>query len=87
MTAAQNRSVFRNLSKTAGGWISTSRRALVVRVPMRALTGLAATVIDAPDPRTEVVLVAFAIRAPARADTGRTSAGFCSRYGFEFHGR
>jgi hypothetical protein len=85
VTAAEDQSVFRNLLKTASGWISTSRRALVVRVPMRTLTGLDAAVIDAPDPRTEVVLVAFAIRAPALTWTGHTSAGFDCRHGFEFH--
>ncbi len=86
MTAAEDRSVFRNLLKTAGGWISTSRRALVVRVPMRALTGLGEAVIAAPRTRATMMFVASAVSAPAPARTGLTSAGFGSRYGFEFHG-
>ena len=47
---------------------------------------LSDTVIAAPRTSASVMFVAPAMSAPAFTRTGRTSAGFGSGYGFEFHG-
>src|SRR5215469_14002726 len=58
-----------------GGWFRTSRRTAVVPFTVRTLTAKGKTVVDASESRAKVILVAFAVRAPASARTWRTLAG------------
>src|SRR5271157_846862 len=64
-----------------------SPAALVDRViGMETEARLSDTVIAAPRTSASMMFVASAMRAPAHTRTGRTSAGFGSCHGFEFHG-
>ena len=47
----------------------------VVRVSVGTFTGHGTIVVDAPGPRTEMVLVALAVRTPPGTGTRRTLAG------------
>ena len=58
-----------------GGWFSASRRFGVVPVSVGTFTGHGTTVVEAPGPRTEMVLVALAVGTPPGTGTRRTLAG------------
>ena len=49
-------------------------------------TGHGTTVVDAPGPRTEMVLVALAVGTPPGTGTRRTLAGVGKAKSMEFHG-
>ena len=69
-----------------GGRFRTSRRIVVLPFTVRTLTANGKTVVDASESRAKVILVAFAVRAPASARTRRTLAGVGKAESMEFHG-
>ena len=69
-----------------GGRFRTSRRIWFLPFTVRALTANGKTVVDASESRAKVVLVALAVRAPARARTRRTLADVGKAEAMEFHG-
>ena len=69
-----------------GGWFNTSRLIRFLPFMVRTLTANGKTVVDAPESRAKMVLVALAVRAPASARTRRTLAGVGKAESMEFHG-
>ena len=69
-----------------GGRFATSRGIWFLPFAVRTLTASDKTVVNASGSRTKLVLVALAVRAPARSRTRRTLAGVGKAESMEFHG-